>query len=275
MILEKNRIYPMDCVEVLKELPSESVDLVIADPPYYRMKGEFDFVFQSVPQYLAWCMEWVRECHRILKPTGAFYCWGSSQMIDRLSVEVLDKFDWIRRNLIVWNYRTGRPAKAAYRDEADFLWFYSKPLHEIHVDAVRIPYDKGGEKDKRKNPKGKSCGNVWEVPRVMPNYKEATSHPTQKPEKLAERMIRASSDAGGLVVIPFAGSGSEIVQCIKNGRDFIAAENNVSYVQDIILPRLKKETEADFLYRSNENTLRASHDAPKQGFRKGGFYGGY
>ena len=129
--MEKNRIYPMDCVEVLKELPSE---IVIADPPYYRMKGEFDFVFQSVPQYLAWCMEWVRECHRILKPTGAFYCWGSSQMIDKLSVEVLDKFDWIKRNLIVWNYRTGRPAKAAYRDEADFLWFYSKPLHEIHAD---------------------------------------------------------------------------------------------------------------------------------------------
>ena len=51
----------MDCVEVLKELPSESVDLVIADPPYYRMKGEFDFVFQSVPQYLAWCTEWVQE----------------------------------------------------------------------------------------------------------------------------------------------------------------------------------------------------------------------
>ena len=100
---------------------------------------------------------------------------------------------------------------------------------------------------------------------MMPNYKEATSHPTQKPEKLAERMIRASSNAGGLVVIPFAGSGSEVVQCIKNGRDFIAAETNVSYVQDIILPRLKKETETDFLYRSNENTLRASHDAPKAG----------
>ena len=67
------------------------------------------------------------------------------------------------------------------------------------------------------------------------------------------------------MVIPFAGSGSEIVQCIKNGRDFIAAETNISYVEDIILPRLKKETETDFLYRSNENTLRASLDAPKAG----------
>ena len=77
--------------------------------------------------------------------------------------------------------------------------------------------------------------------------------------------MRASSNAGGLVVIPFAGSGSEVVQCIKNGRDFIAAENNVSYVQDIILPRLKKETETDFLYRCNENTLQASIDAPEAG----------
>lgn len=237
----KNCIYHADCVEVLRELPRGSVDLIIADPPYYHMKGDFDFVFQSVPEYLAWCLEWVRECYRVLKPSGAFYCWGSSQMIDRLSVEVLDKFDWIKRNLIVWNYRTGRPAKATYRNEADFLWFYSNPLHEINIDAVRIPYDEGGRKDKRKNPKGKSCGNVWEFPRIMPNYRESTGHPTQKPEKLAERLILASSKAGDLIVIPFAGSGSEIVQCAKNNRYFIAAETNEAYVENMILPRLEKE----------------------------------
>ena len=77
----------------------------------------------------------------------------------------------------------------------------------------------------------------------MPNYKEATEHPTQKPEKLAERMLLASSRMGDLVAIPFAGSGSEIVQCVKNGRDFIASEINESYVVNIILPRLKKETD--------------------------------
>lgn len=218
---------------------------MIADPPYYRMKGEFDFVFRTVSEYLEWSLVWVRECYRILKPTVAFYCWGSCQMIDKLSVNVLDKFDWIKRNLIVWNYRTGRPAKAAYRNEADFLWFYSNPLHEINIDAIRIPYDAGGEKDRRKNPKGKSCGNVWEFPRIMANYKEATEHPTQKPEKLAERMISASSSAGNLVVIPFAGSGSEIVQCAKNGRDFIASEINESYVRNIILPRLQRETDCN------------------------------
>lgn len=239
--IEKDCIYHADCMDMLRQLPEKSVDLVIADPPYYRMKGDFDFVFQTVSEYLAWCRAWVNECHRILKPTGAFYCWGSAQMIDKLSVEVLDSFDWIKRNLIVWNYRTGRPAKAAYRIETEFLWFYSNPRHEINTDAIRIPYDEGGERDKRKNPKGKSCGNVWEFPRIMPNYKEATGHPTQKPEKLAERMILASSKEGDLIVIPFAGSGSEIVQCAKNGRYFVAAETNETYVKDMILPRLEKE----------------------------------
>lgn len=236
-----NHVYQMDCMKVLQELPTASVDLIIADPPYYRMRGDFDFVFQTVCQYLSWCLEWVRECHRILKPTGAFYCWGSGLMIDKLSVEVLDRFDWIKRNLIVWNYRTGRPAKAAYRIETEFLWFYSNPLHVINHDVIRIPYDPGGEKDKRKNPKGKTCGNVWEFSRIKPNYKEATKHPTQKPEKLAERMILASSNIGDLVVIPFAGSGSEIVPCIKNRRNFIASEINDSYVEDIIIPRLKTQ----------------------------------
>ena len=239
--IEKDCIYHADCMDMLRQLPEKSVDLVIADPPYYHMKGDFDFVFQTVSEYLAWCRTWVKECHRILKPTGAFYCWGSAQMIDKLSVEVLDSFDWIKRNLIVWNFRTGRPAKAAYRVETDFLWFYSNPRHKINTDAIRIPYDEGGERDKRKNPKGKSCGNVWEFPRIMPNYKEATGHPTQKPERLAERMVLASSKEGDVIVIPFAGSGSEIVQCAKNGRYFIAAETNEAYVKDMILPRLEKE----------------------------------
>lgn len=239
--IERNHIYNADCMEVLERLPTSSVDLVIADPPYYRMRGDFDFVFQSEQEYLDWCYLWARECCRILKPTGAFYCWGSSLMIDKLSVNVLDRLPWVKRNLIVWNFRTGRPGKETYRNEADFLWFYSHPLHRLDHDSIRIPYSAGWERDKRKNPRGKTCGNVWEAPRIMPNYKESTEHPTQKPEKLAERMILASSGPGGLVVIPFAGSGSEIVQCIRHGRDYIAVEIDTHYVQDIILPRLKRE----------------------------------
>lgn len=242
LTIQRNNIYNMDCITVLKCLPPQSVDLIIADPPYYHMKGDFDFVFQSVSEYLEWCSSWAAECYRVLKPTGAFYCWGSSQMIDKLSVHVFDPLGWIKRNLIVWNYSTGRPGKASYRHETEFLWFYSNPQHEINQDAIRIPYHLGSEKDKRKNPKGKTCGNVWECPRIMPNYKESMGHPTQKPEKLAERMILASSPPRGFVFIPFAGSGSEIIPCVQNGRDFLATETNASYVKQMILPRLEKST---------------------------------
>ena len=133
------------------------------------------------------------------------------------------------------------------------MWFYSNPLHGINIDAVRIPYDVGGEKDRRKNPKGKSCGNVWEFPRIMPNYKEATGHPTQKPEKLAERMLLASSKAGDLVVIPFAGSGSEVVQCIKNGRDFIASEINEVMWRISFCHGCKKKRLAVYRHRRKED----------------------
>lgn len=250
--LEIRKIYETDCMRMFEHIPDESVDLIIADPPYYRMKGEFDFVFRSVSEYLAWCYMWIGECYRILKPTGAFYCWGSSLMIDKLSVEVLDKFGWKKRNLIVWNYRTGRPEKAAYRNEAEFLWFYSNEFHAINHDEIRIPYAIGQEKDKRKNPKGKSCGNVWEFSRIMPNFKESTIHPTQKPEKLSERMILASSKKDDLVVIPFAGSGSEIIQSIKCGRNFIASEIKQEYVREIILPRIEKNFSSEWYCEKKE-----------------------
>ena len=86
-----NHLYGTDCMDILPKLPGESIDLIIADPPYYRMKGSFDFVFRSEKEYLEWCSLWVAECCRVLKPTGAFYCWGSCLMIDKLSVLVLDR----------------------------------------------------------------------------------------------------------------------------------------------------------------------------------------
>ena len=230
-IVSPNHIYNMDCMDFLKLLPDKSVDLVIADPPYFRMRGDFDFVFSSESAYLDWTLEWVREIHRVLKETGAFYCWGSSLMIDKTSAHVLDKFCWERRNLIVWNFRTGRPSQKSFRIETDFLWFYAKHDHSIHVDDVRIPYANGysHEKDKRKNPRGKSLGNVWEAPRIMPNYAEWVDHPTQKPLSICSNIIKASSSMGDLVYIPFAGSGSETLCCKLLGRNFIASEINTDY----------------------------------------------
>ena len=68
-MLELNKIYNEDCVEFMKKMPDESVDLIIADPPYYKTYGEFDFIFKDEEEYLNWTDQWVKECNRILKNT--------------------------------------------------------------------------------------------------------------------------------------------------------------------------------------------------------------
>ena len=229
--ISQSGIYNMDCLDCMKQMPDQSVDLVIADPPYFHVHGDFDFTFDSEADYLNWTAEWVRESHRVLKKTGAFYCWGICLMIDKISVKILDQFDWTKRNLIIWNYKTGRPSKKAFRMETEFLWFYSKEDHVIRNDAVRIPYARGCgyTTDRRKNPLGKSLGNVWEAPRIMRNYPEWVDHPTQKPLSICEKIVKASSDKGDLVYIPFSGSGSEALCCHINDRRYIASEIDSGY----------------------------------------------
>lgn len=227
----QNQVYCMDCIDLMKQIPDESVDLIIADPPYYRIHGAFDFQYSDEGSYIDWVMEWTKESCRILKPTGAFYCWCSERMVDRLSLYVFDNFSWFRRNLIIWNYQTGRPSKKAYRIETELLWFYSKSEHLLNLDDIRIPYLSGGyETDKRKNPLGKSCGNVWTNTRIMRNYPEWVNHPTQKPLALCDRIIKASSNEGDVIFVPFAGSGSEIVSAVMLHRNFIATEISNDYV---------------------------------------------
>lgn len=235
-----DQIINEDCIKYMKTLPDKCIDLIIADPPYYRTYGEFDFVFKNEEEYLKWTEKWISEAFRILKDTGGFYCWGSDKMIDKIAI-ILDKYNWERRNLIVWNYQTGRPSKKAFRNETEFMWFYSKENHLINIDDVRIPYTSGGyEKDKRKNPLGKTLGNVWESSRIMKNYPEWVDHPTQKPLNLCNRIINASSNKGDLVYIPFAGSGSEIISCIQNNRKWIATEINKDYINNIINQRINE-----------------------------------
>lgn len=235
-----NELMQGDCLDYMRGINDESVDLVIADPPYYKTYGGFDFVFKDENEYLEWTRRWVSEAVRCLKPTGALYVWGSDKMIDKVSVLVLDRIASIhKRNLIVWNYQTGRPGKKAYRNETEFMWFYSKDGHVLNIDDIRIPYTNsiGHDKDKRKNPLGKSCGNVWVASRIKPNYPEWVDHPTQKPLEICDRIVKASSCVGDTVLIPFAGSGSEIVSCMRLGRNWLASEIDESYC-DLIKRRI-------------------------------------
>jgi DNA modification methylase len=100
IILELNKVYNEDCIENMKKLNSESIDLIIADLPYYKAINEsWDKQWKTEEEYLNWCQEWFNECVRILKPTGVFYCYGNFDILSKQKVLIFDKQLNFRQNI--------------------------------------------------------------------------------------------------------------------------------------------------------------------------------
>lgn len=98
--MEINKIYHQDCIEYMKFLPNECVDLIIADPPYYKAINEkWDKQWKTEEEYLNWTQQWFNECVRILKPTGVFYCYGNFDILSKQKVLIFDKQLNFRQNI--------------------------------------------------------------------------------------------------------------------------------------------------------------------------------
>jgi DNA modification methylase len=240
---EINKIINRDCISFSKEkLLKESIDLIIADPPYFKMvKDKWDNQWKTEEEFYNWCEQWISECYRVLKSTGSLYIYGGSPFIFEIC-NIARKINLQFNNAIVWYFGTGMGGTKKYRIEHENLLFFTKSnKYTYNADAIRVPYESekaGG--GRTHNPLGKTCGTVWRFSRVQRNAKEFTGHSTQKPLELSDRVIKASSNEGDLIYIPFGGSGSEIESCIRNNRNYIATETNNTYIEDIIKPRLKQ-----------------------------------
>ena len=237
-----NRTVLGDSFAVLPCLPSASVDLVIADPPYNLDKrfGETDFRRMENGEYLDFSRRWLTEVLRILKPAGSLYVccdWQSGLILGPLLAEMT-----ILRNRITWQREKGRGASRNWKSGMEDIWFATKSEDYVfHLDAVRLrrrvlaPYRTDGvPKDWEDTPDGKfrdTCpSNFWDDITVpFWSMKENTAHPTQKPEKLLARLILASSSPGDVVLDPFAGAGSACVAAKKLGRQFIGIEQERTY----------------------------------------------
>lgn len=237
MMIEKNRVYNMDCLDFMSNLPDHSIDLIIADPPYFEVKGEFDFIYENEKDYLSFIEETIIQFKRVLKPTGSLYIYSSQQMGAKFDLMLRNYFDI--KNRLIW-YRTGgvSPSKK-FKLSHEPLFYCVNDLsnHTWNVDDIRIK-SKYAEKDKRLNPKGKVPDDVWEIPNLVGRKKEKVDHPTQKPLALCDRIVKVSSNEGELVYVPFGGSGSEIVSCILNNRAFVSTELNKDYIKNLIEPRI-------------------------------------
>lgn len=249
-----NVIYNDDCINFLKKLPESSIDLIIADPPYFNINGDFDFVWKNVDEYISWCKEWILECNRVLKCTGSFYLWGKIGYGN--GFPLMKIADWIESNNIftIINWITqkntrGRGTKKGFIEAREELLFMTKSNdYTWNTSYTSIPNnrkDLGYNNKPRKN-KFKRCTDVWiDISEASQSSKErfkdnsGNSFPTVKALKLCNRIIEASSNENDIVYIPFAGSGSEIISCINLNRNWIATEKNPIYFNDIILARIK------------------------------------
>ena len=238
-VLDKtlHAVITKDCHDILRELPDNSIQLIICDPPYNIQVAEWD----THHNYLKWAEDWLKEAERVLSPTGNIAIFGGLQyQAEAGSGDLLTLISHMRVksemrlvNLIVWNYPNGMGAQRFFANRhEEIAWFGKTDKYFFDLDAVREPFDEETKKiymkDKRLRPesieKGKNPTNVWQMPRLNGNSKERVGHPTQKPRVVIQRLIKALSFPGSTVLDFFAGSGVTTRIAIDEKRHSIASD---------------------------------------------------
>ena len=254
-----NTIFQGDNLEIMQCMPDDFVDLCYIDSPFFTQrdykniwgdkesiidydgsdplcpidgfsdkKCYFERNIKSGEKGLNAYLEWMRmrllEIHRILKPTGSFYCHLDHHAVHYIKV-ILDEIFGYENfiNEIIWHYTGGGRSKNYFSRKHDSILWYSKNMGKqiFNIDKVRIPYketsgyakngitSKTGKKY-RPHPLGTPVDDVWDIPIINPMSNERTGYPTQKPLALLERIIKASSNEGDLVFDCFVGCGTSM-----------------------------------------------------------------
>lgn len=253
MELETSIIYCGDCLKKLKEIPDESIDLIYIDPPFSsnrnyvafwqeQEKRSFEDRFKGmdrlgdVKAYLDYMRPRLKELYRVLKKTGSFYyhCdWHASHYVKML-LDTEELFGIKNfQNEIVWFYRTGGATKRRFARKHDIIFFYSKtdvwgfyPQKEKSFQSHKYGYK--FPKYEIDEATGKQYSwvyprDVWEIT-MGTGTGERLGFPTQKPEVLLERIIRASSKEGDIILDAFCGCGTTLVVAQREKRNWVGID---------------------------------------------------
>lgn len=253
-----NSIVRDDCLNVLLHLPSECIDLIYIDPPFFSQasykltNGKEAFIdkWASLEDYLDWLMERIIAMRQVLKETASIYVhldWHSSHYV---KVEMDKIFGYKNfQNEIIWAYSTGGVSRNRFGRKHDTLLFYSKGPTWTFNPIFR-PYSKGtiergltgAKRDKYKLHDEGAIENDWWVlqPILSPTAFERTGYPTQKPEILLERIIKASSNENDIVGDFLCGSGTTLAVAERLRRNWFGCDTNPEAVK-ISLERIEKE----------------------------------
>jgi adenine-specific DNA-methyltransferase len=241
-----------EAIEALETMKDNSIDLIFADPPYNIGKKIVDDPdrWESDGSYLKWCYRWLDICTKKLKRNGTLYVMTSTQNMPHFDLFLREKLTILSR--IVWYYDSSsvqarkyfgslyEPILHCVKDAKNYTFNADDILVEAKTGAVRKLIDYRKPVPTVYNSK-KVPGNVWHIPRVRYRMDEYEDHPTQKPIALLERVIKASSNEGDLVVDPFAGTFTTCYVAKELKRKSIGIEINEEYVK-IGLRRLEIAT---------------------------------
>ena len=256
-----NRLFLGDTFEILPTLKDESVDLVFIDPPYFmqtegnlvRSEGTvFDGIdehwdkFNSFREYDEFTIKYLKEIKRVMKKDASLWIIGSFQNIYRIGKILQDLGFWII-NDVIWKKSNPTPNFKGTRftnSHETLLWVVKEKKSKYTFNYKTMKHLNGG----------KQMGSVWEIPicggseRIKIDGKKA--HPTQKPEKLLENIILATSKIGDVVLDPFMGVGTTPAVAKRLGRNYIGIEREEKYFE-IAKKRVENEKFTDIpLYRN-------------------------
>jgi len=266
-----NKLILGDNLEIMRKMESETIDLIYLDPPFFSNRnyevlwgdeGEIrSFVDRwsgGIEHYIAWLKERVAEMHRILKNSGSIFLHCDWHANSYIRVYILDKIFGDNRmiNQISWCYTSAANVKSRLPQKHDTIFWYTKSTkYTINLDDVRIPYDektKANYKPGLKgsgtlyngeiksdegilNEKGKVPPDWWTDIAIASRYPKGSSnnigYPTQKPEKLLERILKLASNENDIVVDPFVGGGTTIAMAEKLKRNWIGVDQSVQAVK--------------------------------------------
>jgi DNA modification methylase len=225
-----NRIACMDCLEYLQQLPDNSVDLVVTDPPYNVSQkqnmswmgrevrkdfGDWDYGFDPTPVLI--------ELKRVLKPTGQIYVFCSTKQIPEYMALFED--GWFFRNLLVWSKTNPVPrlSKTNWLHANEYILYAINETVKLNKITFNFPSQV-------------EMKNIFITPALQGKERikrpeGGAFHPTQKPLEILKRLIAVSSRPGDAVLDPFMGTGSTAVAALETDRNFYGCELDVEYAK--------------------------------------------
>lgn len=266
-----NKLICGDNLEELAKLPKESVDLIYIDPPFFTHK-QYEVVWGDeaevrsykdrweggIEHFISWLKPRIQAMYEVLKPTGSFYLhcdWHANAHIRIMLDEIFGGENF--QNEIIWSYQRWTGGTDKFQRMHDTIFFYAKGKEKHTFNIQYEPYS-----DKSKHPakrfsvaergkviaqeytedksRLKAMRDIWEISYINSQAKERLGYPTQKPEALLERIIKASSNKGDVVADFFCGCGTTIAVAQRLGRKWIGVDISPTAIK--IMQRRLEET---------------------------------